>query len=84
MNNELLIESINSEHRRSKTYYVHLPHDGSFLSHFFFFLLQFKHTLDDFAPPSEEGDGGSDAGSWSDLESCILDGHREKHTALKG
>jgi hypothetical protein len=29
------------------TYYVHLPQDGSALSHCFFFRLQFRQTLDD-------------------------------------
>lgn len=52
---------------------MHLPQDGSFLSHFFFLRLQFKQTLDDFAPPSDDGDGGSEAGTWTDAELCIAD-----------
>lgn len=59
---------------------MHLPHEGSFLSHFFFFLLQLRHTLDDFAPPSEEGDGGSEAGNWSEVEPCILISWKQRET----
>ncbi len=38
---------------------MHLPHDGRALSQRFFFLLQFRHTLDDLAIASG-GDGASD------------------------
>lgn len=53
---------------------MHLPQDGNFLSHFFFFRRQFRQTLDDFAPPSDDGDGGSEAGGFSELEfdACIF------------
>lgn len=47
---------------------MHLPQDGNFLSHFFFFRRQFKHTLDDLAPPSDDGDGGSETGGFSEFE----------------
>ena len=55
-----------------QTHYVHLPQEGSFLSHFFFLRRQFKHTLEDFAP-SEDGEGGSDAGILSKLEEPCID-----------
>ncbi len=38
---------------------MHLPHDGRALSQRFFFLLQFRQTLDDLAIASG-GDGASD------------------------
>lgn len=49
------------------THYVHLPQLGSFLSHFFFFRRQLRQTLEDLAPPSDDGDGASEAGGFSEF-----------------
>lgn len=52
---------------------MHLPQLGSFLSHFFFFRRQLRQTLEDLAPPSDDGDGASEAGGFSELELlCIV------------
>ena len=43
-------------------YYVHRPHEGSALSQRFFFLLQLRQTLEDFAAATTwaEGEGAAE------------------------
>lgn len=50
--------SRNTKKGRPETYSTHRVHAGSALSHFFFFFLQFKQTLEAFAT-SGCGDGAS-------------------------